>query len=139
MERFLLLGAVMQKRRVRVRENSWLAKRAAKNLKFDYVAMVLGHTIHLHNTTKERFFARPSWVCHELMHVVQYERYGMLGFLFRYFREHLRRGYWNNTLEVEARAAEADQSLLERYDLSEYAGFMVGFAAKETAQLPPAT
>ncbi len=110
----------MKKKKVRVRENSWLARRAAKKLQFDYVAMVFGHTIHLHNTTLEKFFARPSWVCHELKHVEQYERHGLPGFLFRYFVQHLKKGYWNNAFEVEARASESCRELLDQYDLSEY-------------------
>lgn len=86
--------------------------------------MVFGHTIHLHNTTVERFFARPSWVLHELKHVEQYERYGTIPFLIRYGIEHLQKGYWNNALEAEARAAESDYSLLDRYDLSDYTTHM---------------
>ena len=107
----------MKKRTVRVRENSWLARMAARQLKFDYVAMVFGHTIHLHNTSKERFFDRPSWVCHELKHVEQYERLGMARFLLLYTIEHVRKGYWNNAFEVEARAAEGATDLLTHYQL----------------------
>jgi hypothetical protein len=113
------------KLKVRIRENSWLAKRAAANLGFDYVAMVFGNTIHLHNTTIEKFFARPSWVLHELKHVEQYERFGMFSFLIKYGLEHMKKGYWNNALEAEAREAEGDYSLLDRYDLSDYAAYMV--------------
>ncbi len=112
--------------KIRIRENSWLARRAARNLGFDYVAMVFGRTIHLHNTTLEQFFARPSWVIHELKHVEQYDRLGKLGFLTRYAVEHFRKGYWNNAFETEARASERDASLLSRYDLSEYASYMRG-------------
>jgi hypothetical protein len=114
--------------KVRIRENSWLAKRAAENLGFEYIAMVFGRTIHLHNTTLERFFGRPSWVIHELKHVEQYERHGTVGFLLRYGMEHFRKGYWANAFEAEARASEDDYSLLMRYDLSEYAIYMqVGY------------
>jgi hypothetical protein len=116
------------KRKVYVRENSWLAKRAARKLGYEYVAMVFGNTIHLHNTTIERFFARPSWVIHELKHVEQFERMGTIPFLIRYGIEHLRKGYWNNAYEAEARAAETDWELLHRYDLSEYRKYMkVGY------------
>ena len=123
MERFLFSGACM-KRKVYVRENSWLAKRAAKKLGYDYVAMVVGRTIHLHNTTLEKFFARPSWVIHELKHVEQFERLGTVPFLVKYGIEHLRRGYWNNAFEAEARAAESNCELLSRYDLSDYRQYM---------------
>lgn len=125
---FLFVCMKDRKRKIQVRMNSWLAKRAARNLGFDYVAMVFGTTIHLHNTSLETFFARPSWVIHELKHVEQYERLGVFRFLLRYFIEHLRKGYWNNALEAEARAAEGDVSLLSRYDLSDYAAYMrVGY------------
>jgi hypothetical protein len=115
----------MRKRKVYIKEDSWLAKLAARKLGFDYVAMVWCNTIHLHNTTTEKFFARPTWVRHELKHVEQYERMGMLSFLARYFFEHLRKGYWNNSFEVEARNAEQDDDLLHRYDLSNYNHLMV--------------
>ncbi len=112
--------------KIRICENSWLARRAARNLGFDYVAMVFGRTIHLHNTTLEQFFARPSWVIHELKHVEQYERLGKIGFMVRYGLEHLRKGYWDNAFEKEARASERDTSLLNQYDLSDYADYMRG-------------
>lgn len=82
--------------------------------------MVVGHTIHLHNASVQDFFARPSWVLHELQHVAQYERLGFLGFLWRYYCEYRRYGYYNCPLEAEARAAERDYALLDRYDLSRY-------------------
>lgn len=82
--------------------------------------MVVGHTIHLHNTTVARFFARPSWVLHELKHVQQYEQHGVFLFLWKYLLESMRNGYYNNAFEVEARAAENDDTLLENYDLSAY-------------------
>lgn len=123
---FVFIRATMKAKRlkVRIRENSWLARSAAQNLGFDYVAMVYGSTIHLHNTSLERFFARPSWVIHELKHVEQYERFGTLRFLCCYFLEYVRKGYWNNALEAEARASESDYTLLSRYDLSDYADYM---------------
>jgi hypothetical protein len=68
------------KRKVRVRENSWLAKLAAKKLGYGQIAIVFGHTIHLHNTTLADFFDQPGWVRHELKHVEQYERLGFLSF-----------------------------------------------------------
>jgi hypothetical protein len=85
----------MQQRKVKIREQSWLARIAARKLGYGHVAMVVGRTIHLHNTTVEVFFARPSWVLHELKHVEQYERLGFLPFLWRYWREYVRYGYYN--------------------------------------------
>ena len=107
----------MERRKVRVKENSWLARLAAKKLRYGHVAMVVGHTVHLHNTTAAGFCARRSWVLHELKHVEQYERHGMLGFLCRYLIESMRKGYRNNRFEVEARAAESDITVLERYQV----------------------
>ncbi len=110
----------MKKSKVYIREHSWLARLAARKLRYGHVAMVLGHTIHLHNATLEQFFARPSWVLHELKHVEQYERLGIFRFLWTYFQEYLKVGYYNISLEAEARAAEHDTTLRDRYDLSAY-------------------
>jgi len=105
---------------VHIRERSWLARIAARHLGYSHVAMVVGRTIFLHNVTVETFLARPSWVVHELKHVDQYREHGFVGFLWKYFRDYLKNGYWNNRFEREARAAEADWSLLRRYDISAY-------------------
>ena len=91
-----------------IKENSWLAWLAAKKLKAGSVAMVLGKTIHLHNCTKEDFMRDKKWLSHELCHVRQFEQYGFVGFIVRYLAESVRRGYYNNRFEVEARAAEKD-------------------------------
>ncbi len=114
----------MAKPKIRVREQSWIARIAARKLGYGQVAIVFGHTIHLHNTSLESFFARPAWVRHELKHVEQYERHGMVIFLAKYMMEYVRRGYYNNAFEVEARAAEGDPELPERYDLQAYRPFM---------------
>jgi hypothetical protein len=105
---------------VRIKENSWLARLAARRLGFPYIAMVFGRTIHLYNTTTTAFLERKSWVIHELKHVEQYEQLGLLRFLWEYAIESVRNGYWNNRFEIEARHSEQDQSLLARYDLSRY-------------------
>jgi hypothetical protein len=89
-----------------VKENSWIARIAACNLKVNKVAIVFGHTIHLHNSTEQQFVQNKRWLKHELCHVKQYERYGFAGFIMRYLWESLRKGYRNNRFEVEARLAE---------------------------------
>jgi hypothetical protein len=109
-----------RKVQVSIRESSWLARLAARKLGYSYVAMVFRRTIHLHNATKEEFLRRRSWVLHELKHVEQYDRLGTLGFLVQYFIDYARNGYWNNKFEVEAREAEGESALLQRYDLSRY-------------------
>jgi hypothetical protein len=48
----------------------------------------------------------PEWVLrHELAHAAQAARYGFLGWWVRYLWG-LRKGYWNNPLEVAAREHE---------------------------------
>jgi hypothetical protein len=68
--------------------------------------MVLGKTIHLHQTSKTDFLANEAWFRHELCHVAQYQRYGTVNFLLRYVWESIRKGYYHNKYEVEARQAE---------------------------------
>jgi hypothetical protein len=89
-----------------IKENSWLAKIAAKKLKADSVAMVLGKTIHLYNTTKLNFLGDERWLKHELCHIKQFKEHGYFLFVVKYLWESLRKGYYNNRFEVEARKAE---------------------------------
>ncbi len=93
------------------KENSLFARIAAWKLKQDKMAMVLGHTILLHNTTRAEIINNKKWLRHELAHVKQFKQYGFLGFLFRYTIESIRNGYQNNKFEKEARAAEENGSL----------------------------
>lgn len=66
-----------------------------------------------HATTRRRriylrgsaadFFGHPELMLHEYFHVVkQWEPRRLT--IWRYLRESLRRGYWNNCFEIEARA-----------------------------------
>ena len=76
-----------------------------------------------HATTRRRriylrgsgvdFFRNPALMLHEYCHVLkQWEPRRLTA--WGYFLESLRRGYWNNRFEVEARAfAEANRSRLE--------------------------
>lgn len=89
-----------------IKENSWLAKLAAKKLGTRTVAMVLGKTIHLCNTTEANFLADEKWLKHELCHVKQFKEHGYFIFLIKYIWESIRKGYYNNRFEVEARKAE---------------------------------
>ena len=83
---------------------------AARRLRSEKMAMVLGSTIHLHNTSIEELQQNRRWLRHELAHVKQFRKFGYLPFLWMYFREYWRNGYRQNRFEVEARAAEADES-----------------------------
>ncbi|MES2430448.1 MAG: DUF4157 domain-containing protein [Bacteroidota bacterium] len=91
---------------ITIKENSWVAMLAAKKLRTSSVAMVLGKTIHLYNTTKEEFLQNEKWVKHELCHVEQFKRHGYFIFIYKYLLESIRKGYSNNKYEIEARAAE---------------------------------
>ena len=96
----------MSKPSFNIKENSLVAKLAAKKLHANSVAMVLGKTIHLYGSTKENFIKDERWLKHELCHVKQFETHGYLPFVIKYLWESLRVGYYNNKFEVEAREAE---------------------------------
>ena len=79
---------------------------AAWKLSSGHMAITIGRTIHLHNTTRAEFLANKRWVKHELCHVEQDRRHGFLKFLCMYLWESMRKGYRKNKYEVEAREAE---------------------------------
>ncbi len=89
------------------KEKSWVARLAAWKLNAGSVAIVIGHTIHLHRATKEEFLRDERWLKHELCHVRQFYQYGFVNFILRYVWESLRHGYYHNKFEVEAREAES--------------------------------
>jgi hypothetical protein len=93
--------------KIRIREGSLFARIAARKLKCQTVAAVLGDTIHLWNVSREEFLQRTAWVVHEVEHVRQFRRYGVVRFSLLYLWESARKGYHNNRFEVEARVAEA--------------------------------
>lgn len=98
--------------KVRIKENSRLARIAAYKLNSDSVAMVIGKTIYLHNATKEDFLKNQSWVRHEVAHVRQYLELGLFRFLALYLIETFSKGYQNNRFEVDARLKEKDSAML---------------------------
>lgn len=100
---------------VQVKEQSRIAAIAARVLKVNKVAIVIGCTIHLHNSSCKDFTCNQPWLLHELKHVEQFMRYGRNRFMIMYLIESLRNGYYKNKYEVEARAAEGDTSLLTKY------------------------
>jgi hypothetical protein len=97
---------------VRIKENSFYAKYAAKKLKSQKMALVLGKTIHLHNTSKSEFLSNIRWVKHEVAHVLQYKRKGFLRFIVSYLLYTFSLGYEDNIYEVEAREKEKDPYIL---------------------------
>lgn len=98
---------------ISIRENSFFARLAARKLRASQVAMVLGKTIHLYGCSRQDFLSDRSWVCHELKHIQQFQRYGRIRFILLYLLETIRHGYNNNKFEKEAREAARDSSLLK--------------------------
>lgn len=89
-----------------IKENSWIAKLAAKKLKSENVAIVIGKTIHLYHVSKQDFLKDEKWVKHEMCHIDQFKKYRFLNFIIKYLAESMRNGYYNNKYEIEARNAE---------------------------------
>ncbi|MBL0309966.1 MAG: DUF4157 domain-containing protein [Bacteroidetes bacterium] len=91
-----------------IKENSFIARLAARKLKATQLAIVIGRTIHLHNTDKQSFLANSTWLRHELKHIEQFRRYGFFRFIILYLWESLLHGYRDNRFEHEAREAERE-------------------------------
>jgi len=102
----------LEKIRCSIKEHSWLARRAAHQLGAPRVAIVFGHTIHLHGVNRREFLQNEAWVRHEVCHVRQYRHYGFLRFLWLYLVEYWRYGYLQNRFEVAAREAENDEGMV---------------------------
>jgi len=98
---------------IKIKENSFLARVAAYYMKADKIAMVIGRTIHLHNTSRLQFLGNQRWVRHEVAHVYQWEKLGKIRFAINYIRESLNKGYYKNRFEVEAREKETDTGILD--------------------------
>jgi hypothetical protein len=81
---------------VRVIEHSWFAR-----LHGGAVATTRPGRIYLRGAAAD-FFANPWLMLHEYCHVIRQWQPGTLT-AARYLLECLRRGYWNNRFEVEAR------------------------------------
>jgi hypothetical protein len=81
---------------VEIVENSWYAW-----LHFGARATTRRNRILLRGTAQE-FFADPELVLHEYFHVLRQWNPGRLSTL-AYVRESLRRGYWRNRYEQQAR------------------------------------
>jgi hypothetical protein len=83
-------------RHVKVVEHSWFAWVHGRA-----VATTRPQRIYLRGSAAE-FFANPWLMLHEYCHVIRQWQPGSLT-VPRYVAECLRRGYWNNRYEVEAR------------------------------------
>ena len=60
----------------------------------------------LYHVSKEDFLKDEKWLRHEMCHIRQFKKHGFLPFIFKYLLESLRRGYYQNKYEIEARMAE---------------------------------
>lgn len=94
---------------IRIKEKSMVARLAAYILHEERMAVVIGKTIYLWNTSRQNFLKNKKWLHHELVHVQQFRQYGFIKFLFLYLLESLKNGYYNNKFEVEAREKENDE------------------------------
>ena len=92
--------------KIRVKERSFIARIAAFVLRTNNVAIVFGKTIFLWNATKEDLLNNKNWLRHELVHVQQFLHYGFFPFIFMYLWESIKKGYYHNKFEVEARNFE---------------------------------
>src|SRR4030095_3668977 len=102
-----LLGITItsHSQKIRVVENSTLAKIIAKIKREPTYAITFGKTIFI-SCKREEFFAQNWWVKHELAHVRQYETYGILRFLTLYAYYSLFHRKSGNPFEIEAETAE---------------------------------
>jgi hypothetical protein len=94
---------------IRITQKSIVARLAAHILHEERMAVVIGKTIYLWNTSRQNFLKNKKWLHHELVHVQQFRQYGFIKFLFLYLLESLKNGYYNNKFEVEAREKENDE------------------------------
>ena len=88
---------------LKIVEKSFIARIAAKVRKSDSIAIVLGQKIYLFGANREQFLANRRWVEHEMVHLEQFRRYGTIRFIILYLWESIKKGYWNNKFETEAR------------------------------------
>ena len=101
----VILATQVYSQKIKIKENSKLAKIAARINKEDRYAITIGRTIFI-NCKKEEFFAQTWWVRHELTHVNQYKKHGITRFLAMYLFYSLFRNYSEIPFEKEAIAAE---------------------------------
>jgi hypothetical protein len=91
---------------IKIKEKSLRAKMAALKLKAPGAAIVFGNTIYLSGVSRQTFLQNAAWVRHEIKHAEQFKKNGFALFICLYLAEWIRKGYYNNRYEIEARAAE---------------------------------
>jgi len=102
---FMVFATTSQSQKVRIVENSRLAKMVARINGSSSYAITFGKTIFV-SCKKEDFFAKTWWLKHELAHVAQYEKKGIFGFLSLYVYYSVFHRKIENPLEKEAEDAE---------------------------------
>lgn len=104
---------------IRIKENALVARIAAFNLgaSASGAAIVFCRTIYLYKVSREELVNNIPFLRHEVMHVLQYEREGFFGFLFKYLWLSIRFGYRQNPFELEARDAQTDKEILKRIQI----------------------
>lgn len=105
------------KTKIYIKEHSIIAKIAAQLMKEKRLALVINKTIYLYNVSKNDFLQHPTWLAHELVHVQQYQRLGLLKFLFLYLVQSMKNGYQNNLYEKEAVCNETDLSIINNFEI----------------------
>jgi len=102
----MFLASISYSQSFRVVGNSRIAKVAGRitGEEPDY-AVTFGKTIFV-SCDKKVFLSERGWARHELTHVAQYKKYGVLEFLKRYLFYSLFHRYDRNPFEKEALYAE---------------------------------
>jgi hypothetical protein len=93
----------------KIKERSLLAGFAVRILKGDRVALTIGETIYLSGVDKATFVKDKKWVLHEMAHIKQFKKYGFFKFIGLYLLESMRKGYYNNRYEKEARKEAGEE------------------------------
>lgn len=91
---------------VKIKEYSLIPRLISKVTGYEY-AITVGRTIYVSGSVEE-FTSNKRWLRHEMAHVAQYDRLGVVEFLKRYIFFTVIYGYKNNPLEKEARAHEKE-------------------------------
>ena len=116
--------------KVQVIEHSWYARFHGR-----IVATTRRRRIYLRGSARA-FFADPETVLHEYFHVLRQWEPRRLS-IARYLLEWLRRGYWDNRFEIEAREFAADHLYRFRALLSRHEAAASASAENALARIEP--
>lgn len=99
---------------IKISEQALVARIASFIMRSKGVAIVFHRTIYLWNVSREQIIKDEAYLCHEITHILQYEREGFVKFIFKYLYYSMRFGYYNNPFEVEARNGANDKENLKK-------------------------